>query len=87
TLAAIESQAAAIPHLVALGGEHGISLPLLRALRRRLGRPLALVHFDAHLDTWRESFGQAFGHGSPFFHAANEGLIDPHTSVQVGIRS
>ena len=87
SLALIEQQAAAHPHLVALGGEHGISLPLLRALSRRLGRPLALVHFDAHLDTWPESFGQRFSHGQPFFHAIEEGLVDPKRMIQIGIRS
>jgi agmatinase len=90
TLEAIESQAKGINHLVALGGDHTITLALLRALKSRTGpdrRPLALVHFDAHVDTWPDSFGQRFGHGSPFYHALEEGLIDPHRTVQVGIRS
>src|SRR6478735_778157 len=86
SLAAIEAQAKPIEHLVTLGGDHTITLPLLRALAVRTG-PLALVHFDAHVDTWPDSFGQAFGHGSPFYHAIEEGLIDPHRTVQVGIRS
>jgi agmatinase len=87
SLALIEQQAAAFRHLVALGGEHGITLPLLRALAKRVGGPLALVHFDAHCDTWPESFGQRFSHGQPFFHAIEEGLVDPKRMVQVGIRS
>ena len=87
SLALIQQQAAASPHLVALGGEHGVSLPLLRALRVRRGAPVALVHFDAHVDTWPDSFGQAYGHGSPFYHAIREGLIDPHRTVQLGVRS
>ena len=78
---------AAIGHLIALGGEHGITLPLLRALTQRLGRPVALVHFDAHVDTWPDNFGQAYAHGSPFYHAINEGLVDPHRMIQIGIRS
>ena len=86
SLAAIEAQAKPIRHLVALGGDHTITLALLRALAARTGK-LALVHFDAHVDTWPESFGQKFGHGSPFYHAIEEGLIDPHRTVQVGIRS
>jgi agmatinase len=86
TLAAIEAQAKTLDHLVALGGDHTITLALLRALAARTG-PVALVHFDAHVDTWPDSFGQRFGHGSPFYHAINEGLIDPHRTVQVGIRS
>lgn len=86
SLKLIEAQAAGLKHLITLGGEHGITLPLLRALHRRTG-PVALVHFDAHVDTWPDNFGQLLGHGSVFFHAINEGLIDPHRSIQVGIRS
>jgi len=87
SLALIEQQAAQHAHLVALGGEHGISLPLLRALAKRVGGPLSLVHFDAHLDTWPESFGQRYSHGQPFFHALEEGLVEPTRMVQIGIRS
>lgn len=87
SLAAIQAQAEAVGHLVALGGEHGITLPLLRAVTARLGRPVGLVHFDAHVDTWPDNFGQAFAHGSPFYHAINEGLVDPHRMIQIGIRS
>lgn len=86
SLALIERQAAGLAHLVALGGEHGITLPLLRALARRTG-PLALVHFDAHVDTWPDNFGQRYAHGSVFFHAIEEGLVDPRQTIQVGIRS
>jgi len=86
TLALIEGQAKGIGHLVTLGGDHTVTLALLRALKPRTG-PLALVHFDAHVDTWPDSFGQRFGHGSPFYHAIEEGLIDPRHTVQIGIRS
>jgi agmatinase len=86
TLAKIEEQAARIEHLVALGGDHTITIALLRALARRKG-PLALVHFDGHVDTWPESFGLVWGHGSPFYHAIEEGLIEPHRTIQIGIRS
>jgi agmatinase len=86
TLAKIEEQAAAFRHLVALGGDHTITLALLRALARRQGS-VGLVHFDGHVDTWPESFGLVFGHGSPFYHAIEEGLIDPHRTIQIGIRS
>ena len=86
TLAKIEEQAASIRHLVALGGDHTITLALLRALARRKG-PVGLVHFDGHVDTWPESFGLVFGHGSPFYHAIEEGLIDPRRTIQIGIRS
>jgi agmatinase len=87
SLAAIQSLAAPIRHLIALGGEHGITLPLLRALKQRVGHAVALVHFDAHVDTWPDNFGQAYGHGSPFYHAINEGLVDPRRMIQIGIRS
>jgi agmatinase len=86
SLALIEEQAAALPHLVALGGDHTITLALLRALHRRHG-PVALIHVDAHVDTWPESFGQIHGHGSPFYHAIREGLVDPKRMIQIGIRS
>lgn len=87
SLKRIEEQAEGLGHLLAIGGEHGISLALLRALRRRSGGPIGLVHFDAHVDTWPDNFGQVYGHGSPFYHAAVEGLIDPARSIQIGIRS
>ncbi len=86
SLAAIEAQARQLSHLVALGGDHTVTLGLLRALASRKG-PLALVHFDAHVDTWPESFGLRYGHGSPFYHAIEEGLVDPCHMAQVGIRS
>jgi len=85
--ALIEQQAAAHAHLLCLGGEHGVTLPLLRALAGRIGKGLALVHFDAHVDTWPDNFGQPFGHGSMFYHAINEGLVDPRKMIQIGIRS
>jgi agmatinase len=87
SLALIEQQAAEHGHLVALGGEHGITLPLLRALAKRLGRPLGLLHMDAHLDTWPINFGQRYAHGSVFFHAIEEGLVEPGRMIQLGIRS
>ncbi|HEY3846574.1 MAG TPA: agmatinase [Acetobacteraceae bacterium] len=87
SLQVIEQQARGVKHLLALGGEHGITLPLLRALAKRTGQPLALVHFDAHVDTWPTNFGQSYGHGSVFYHAINEGLVDPHRMIQIGIRS
>jgi agmatinase len=86
SLKVIEEQAAAVDHLVALGGEHGITLALLRALARRKG-PLALIHFDAHVDTWPDNFGQTFAHGSVFYHAIEEHLVDPRRMIQIGIRS
>jgi agmatinase len=71
--------------LVAIGGDHTIALPLLRATARRHG-PLALVHFDAHLDTWDTYFGQRFTHGTPFRRAWEEDLLLRDRSVHVGLR-
>jgi agmatinase len=68
-----------------VGGDHSISLPILRALARRHGA-LALVQFDAHIDTWDEYFGGKYFHGTPFRRAIEEGLVDGHRFVQVGIR-
>lgn len=86
SLALIEAQAARSPHLIALGGDHTVTLVLLRALAKRSGA-VGLIHFDAHVDTWQESFGQRYGHGTPFFHAIEEGLVDARRMVQIGIRS
>ncbi|OJX72178.1 agmatinase [Magnetospirillum sp. 64-120] len=87
SLELIEAQAATCSHLIALGGDHTIALPLLRALRQKVGQPLALVHFDAHVDTWPDNFGAVIAHGSVFHHAITEGLVDPRHMVQIGIRS
>lgn len=70
--------------LLSFGGDHYVTLPLLREHARRHG-PLALVHFDAHTDTDRS--GTAFDHGAMFHHAVGEGLLLPGNSVQVGIRT
>jgi len=77
SLGLIEQQAAALDHLVALGGDHSVTLALLRALAKRVGAPLGLVHFDAHVDTWPDSFGQTYGHGSVFYHGIEEGRWTP----------
>jgi len=71
--------------LLTLGGDHTIALPLLRSLHRRRG-PVAVVHFDAHLDTWDTYFGAPMTHGTPFRRASEEGLIDREGSMHVGIR-
>lgn len=70
---------------VAIGGDHTIALPLLRAVAGRWG-PVAVVHFDAHLDTWDSYFGADLTHGTPFRRASDEGLIALGQSVHVGIR-
>jgi agmatinase len=87
SLRSIEQQVAGFGHVIALGGEHGITLPLLRALSRRVSGKLALVHFDAHVDTWPDNFGQILAHGSVFYHAIEEALVEPRAMIQIGIRS
>jgi agmatinase len=71
--------------VVTIGGDHTIALPLLRAVHARHGQP-ALVHFDAHLDTWDTYFGASYTHGTPFRRAAEERLLDVERSLHVGIR-
>lgn len=71
--------------LMTIGGDHTIALPLLRALHAIHG-PIAVVHFDAHLDTWDTYFGVETTHGTPFRRASEEGLIDMTASMHVGIR-
>jgi agmatinase len=68
-----------------LGGDHTVALPMLRALSAVHG-PLAVVHFDAHLDTWDTYFGAAYTHGTPFRRAAEEGLLDRSGCLHAGIR-
>jgi len=74
-------------HMVWLGGDHSITLPLLRAYRAWQGRPLGLLHFDAHCDTWQDHFGEPSGHGTWVWEAIQEGLVDPACVTQLGIRS
>jgi agmatinase len=71
--------------LVSMGGDHTIALPLLRAINHHAGK-VALVHFDAHLDTWDTYFGAPYTHGTPFRRAAEEGLFIDTGSMHVGIR-
>ena len=95
SLATITEHASALlgdadgPHpvgaLVTIGGDHTIAYSLLKAVNRRFGQ-VALVHFDAHLDTWDTYFGEPFTHGTPFRRAGEEGLFDPDSSMHVGIR-
>jgi agmatinase len=74
-------------HMCWLGGDHSITLPLLRAYRAHLGRPLAVIHFDAHCDTWEDHFGEPSGHGTWVYEAIQEGLVVKECFTQVGIRS
>jgi agmatinase len=75
--------AGATPLLI--GGDHFLSYPAIRARVARLGRPVSLVQFDAHTDTWPDE--GRIDHGTMFYHAVKQGLIDPATSIQVGIRT
>jgi agmatinase len=74
------------PGLLTLGGDHFIAWPLLKAHARKHGKPLSLLHFDAHSDTWPDEEGRV-DHGTMFWHAAKEGLVDPKHSVQIGLRT
>ncbi|MFI7617029.1 agmatinase [Nonomuraea terrae] len=82
----VEAGADAIDaRLVTIGGDHTIALPLLRSAAKKYG-PVALVHFDAHLDTWDTYFGAEYTHGTPFRRAAEEGLLDTEALSHVGTR-
>lgn len=71
--------------LVVIGGDHTIALPMLRSVNKEHG-PVAVIHFDAHLDTWDTDFGATFTHSNPFRTASEEGLIDKEASLHIGIR-
>jgi agmatinase len=72
--------------LLSLGGDHFISYPLIKAHVRKHGGPLSILHFDAHSDTWEDE-NDRIDHGTMFWWAAKQGLVDPSTSVQVGLRT
>lgn len=74
-------------HMCWLGGDHSVTLVLLRAYRQLLNRPLAVVHFDAHCDTWATHFDEPSGHGTWVYEAMQEGLVVDACFTQVGIRS
>lgn len=74
--------AGAVP--LSAGGDHSISLPILRAIA--VDGPVGMVHIDAHTDTCNEELGSRFTHGTPFRRAVEEGLLDPKRTVQIGIR-
>jgi len=75
-----------VPIPIVLGGDHTIALPVLRCLRALVGEPLAVVHFDAHLDTWDTYFGASYTHGTPFRRASEEGLLRRGQCLHVGVR-
>ncbi len=73
--------------MLTLGGDHYITYPLLKAYAEKYGAPLSIIHFDAHCDTWADDQPNSLNHGSMFYKAIKDGLIDPATSVQIGIRT
>lgn len=73
--------------MLTFGGDHYITYPLLQAHAKKYGKPLSLLHFDAHCDTWPDDDEDSLNHGTMFYKAVKNGLIDPKTSVQVGIRT
>ena len=72
--------------VLAIGGDHTIALPLLRVAHRRAQQPVALLHFDAHLDTWDTYFGADYTHGTPFRRAVEEHIVDTEALCHVGTR-
>ena len=74
------------PGLLTLGGDHFIAYPLIKAHVRKHGGPLSLLHFDAHSDSWEDD-NDRIDHGTMFWWAAKQGLVDPATSVQIGLRT
>jgi len=74
------------PGLLALGGDHFVTYPLIKAHVKKHGGPLSLLHFDAHSDTWADDEDR-IDHGTMFYFAAKEGLVDPASSVQIGLRT
>jgi agmatinase len=73
--------------MLTLGGDHYITYPLLKAHAEKFGAPLSIIHFDAHCDTWADDEPNSLNHGSMFYKAIKDGLIDPASSVQIGIRT
>lgn len=73
--------------MLTLGGDHYITYPLLQAHAEKYGKPLSMIHFDAHCDTWPDDEEESLNHGTMFYKAVKNGLIDPKTSAQVGIRT
>lgn len=73
--------------MLTFGGDHYVTYPLLIAHAEKFGKPLSIIHFDAHCDTWPDDSPESLNHGTMFYKAVKDGLIDPKTSVQVGLRT
>ena len=74
-----------VKRIVTIGGDHTITLPILRSLHKQHG-PISVIHFDAHLDTWDSYFGADYTHGTTFRRASEEGLLDGEGCMHIGIR-
>lgn len=72
--------------MIAVGGDHSTTLPVLRAMRKHYGVPLNFIHFDAHLDTYPAAWDCEYHHGAFARHAVTEGLVDPKNMLQIGLR-
>ncbi len=72
--------------VITVGGDHSVTLPILREFRKKYGKPLRFIHFDAHMDTYPAAWDCDYHHGSFARHAIEEGLVDPKNSLQIGIR-
>ena len=72
-------------NMLTMGGDHFVTYPILKAVNEKYG-PVSLVHFDAHSDTWEED-DERIDHGTMFYHAARQGLVQPERSVQIGLRT
>jgi guanidinopropionase len=90
TYTKIESFVASIlksnKRFIACGGDHSVTLPILRALKQHYNQPLGFIHFDAHLDTYPAAWGCEYHHGAFARHAVEEGLVNPEQMLQIGIR-
>jgi agmatinase len=82
------------PGVLTIGGDHFVTYPVLKAYAKKYKEPISLIHFDAHTDTWEAGEGQdpeeengRIDHGTMFYHAVKEGIVDPKNSVQIGIRT
>lgn len=82
----VGSSSSPASRLLSVGGDHSVTLPLLKAVSAQAGQPLSLVHIDAHTDTWDELWGERDHHGAPIRRAVEAGVIDPRRTIQIGIR-
>ena len=73
--------------VLSLGGDHFISWPLVKVHAEKFSKPISVIHFDAHSDTWPDEHDDGVSHGTMFWHATRQGYLDPTTSVQIGLRT